>query len=176
MQKVIPLVTLFLFLVIPGSTRIKGKSAKIEWLTPEEAERRLRNDPRPVLIDLYTDWCGWCKVMDRKTYSRQGLIDYVNARFHCVRLNAESREEVKWGARVFGYNAQARVNQFALAITDGELAFPTTVIIPADGSKPQSIAGFLDIKDMEILLRYFGEGMYGKVDFEEFRKKIKLSW
>jgi thioredoxin-related protein len=176
MEKVIRAMPIVMMLILSGSFSSVQEDKKINWLTPEEAEARSRTDPRPILIDLYTDWCGWCKVMDKKTYTRTGLIDYVNTHFHAVRLNAETRDPVKWGSKVFSYNAQAKVNQFALDITQGQLAFPTTVIIPKDGSQPQSVAGYLETKDMELLLKYFGEGMYGKVAFDDFQKKFSPSW
>ena len=176
MEKVIRAMPVLLMLFLSGAFRPVTGEKKIDWLSPTEAEARSHTDPRPILIDLYTDWCGWCKVMDKKTYSRPGLIEYVNGKFHAVRLNAESRDPVKWGDRTYNYNAQAKVNQFAIDITRGQLAFPTTVIVPADGSAPQAIPGYLETKDMELLLKYFGEGMYGKVDFDEFRKKFSPSW
>jgi thioredoxin-related protein len=56
------------------------------------------------------------------------------------------------------------------------LSYPTTVIIPTDGSGPQAIPGFLSPAEFELILKYFGENNYGKVSFEEFRKSFKSSW
>jgi thioredoxin-related protein len=61
-------------------------------------------------------------------------------------------------------------------ITQGRLEFPTTVVIPTDGSEPQAIPGYLETKDFELIAKYFGEGGYGKIPFEKFQKEFKASW
>src|SRR5215470_9591264 len=75
------------------------KGEKMKWLSLQEAEDSLKNAKRPILIDLYTDWCGWCKVMDKKTYTHQELIKYVNEKFYPVKIDAETREKISWKGR-----------------------------------------------------------------------------
>jgi len=177
MEKVIRLLFICFLLGLISSFHSPVPENKISWIALSEAERLYLQDHKPILIDLYTDWCGWCKVMDKKTYSRPGLVDYVNTRFHAVRFNAETHDRVDWGGKSFGFDARSNVNGFAVDITHGQLqGFPTTVIVPGDGSAPQAIAGYLETKDMEILLKYFGDSGYGKVAFEDFRKNFKPDW
>ena len=76
----------------------------------------------------------------------------------------------------FAFNPQYKTNEFAIYLTGGQLSYPTTVIIPTDGSGPQAIPGFLKPADFEIILKYFGEGKYGKVPFNEYRKTFKATW
>lgn len=149
---------------------------KLQWISLQDAESKLRTQKKPVLIDLYTDWCGWCKVMDKKTYAHPEVAKYINEKFYAIKINAETKQTLMWNGKEFPYNTSARVNNYALYLTQGQLAFPTTVIIPADGSAPQAIPGFLESKDMELLLKYFGEGYYGKVGFNEYQKKFLHSW
>jgi thiol:disulfide interchange protein len=49
----------------------------IAWLTVDEAAAKLQQEQRPVLIDLYTTWCGWCRQMDKKTYSNKKVAEYL---------------------------------------------------------------------------------------------------
>ena len=177
MEKVIRALALCLVLGASSSFHTPAPEKKIDWITLAEAERLYLQDHKPILIDLYTDWCGWCKVMDKKTYSRPGLVDFVNTRYRAVRFNAETHDQVGWGGKSFGFDPRSNVNGFAVEITRGKLqGFPTTVIVPGDGSAPQAIPGFLETKDMELLLKYFADGGYGKIPFEDFRINFKPVW
>ncbi len=154
---------------------VKDKT-KLQWLSLQQAENMNKNNRKPVLIDLYTEWCGWCKVMDKKTYSNEAVAKYINDNFYAVKIDAETKETLMWNGKSFIYNSEARINNYALYLTKGQLSFPTTVIIPADGTAPQVIPGYLEIKDMELILKYFGEGNYGKTAFADYQKKFVPAW
>jgi thioredoxin-related protein len=151
-------------------------SNKTEWLTLEQVAENMKKEKRPILVDLYTDWCGWCKVMDRKTYANKNVADYLGKKFYAVKVDAESRKAISWNGRSFPFNQQYRTNEFAIYLTNGQLSYPTTVIIPADGSAPQAIPGFYEPKDFELIVKYFGEGYYGKTPFDQYQKSFKASW
>jgi thioredoxin-related protein len=154
----------------------KKSNEQLQWLTLDEVETKMKEQPRPVLIDLYTDWCGWCKVMDKKTYTNQNLIKYLNEKFYIVKLNAETRSELKWKGKIYNFNPQYKTNDIALYLTGGQLSYPTTVLIPVGNSEPQPIAGMLEVKDMELITTYFGENKYGKVSFDSYVKGFKHQW
>lgn len=176
MQKFAFLSVILVLMLVTSSYSQQQPKEKLNWLTLAEVEAKLKEQPRPVLIDLYTDWCGWCKVMDKKTYSNQQLIQYLNQKFYIVKLNAESRSEFTWKGKSYAYNPQYRANDIAVYLTDGQLAYPTTVIIPSDNSGPQPIAGMLEVKDMELITTYFGENKYGKIPFDSYAKRFKPQW
>lgn len=170
---------LFLFgwiTIFSCAQRPADEGSKTNWLSLQEAAEKLKTAKRPVLIDLYTDWCGWCKVMDKKTYANKNVSAYLADKFYPVKVNAESRQAIQWSGKSFAFNAQYRTNEFAIYLTRGQLSYPTTVIIPADGSEPQAIPGYLEPRDFEIILRYFGEGHYGKTPFDQFQKSFKSTW
>jgi thioredoxin-related protein len=149
---------------------------KLQWLTLAEAEQKMKSEKKIILIDLYTDWCGWCKVMDKKTYANADVAKYLNEKFYPVKINAETKETLTWNGKPFQFNAQAGVNNYALYLTKGQLSFPSTVIIPRDGAAPQTIPGYIETKDMELVLKYFGEGNFEKVAFRDFQKNFISTW
>ncbi|MEB2774276.1 thioredoxin fold domain-containing protein [Algoriphagus sp. D3-2-R+10] len=62
---------------------------KIEWLKFEEAVAAAEANPKMLLVDVYTDWCGWCKKMDKETFTDPDVIKYINEKFYAVKMNAE---------------------------------------------------------------------------------------
>ncbi len=141
----------------------------------EEAEAALIKQKKPVLIDVYTDWCGWCKEMDRKTYSNKQVIDYLQDKFYLVKVDAETQRVLHWNGKAYSFDPQNRNNEFAIYLTKGKLVFPTTVIIPP-GGEPQPIPGYLQPKELELPARYFGDGYDGKTDFQDYARQFKSSW
>jgi thioredoxin-related protein len=167
---------LFFVAALPVAKRtIYAPAAELKWLTLEQAAGKLQQNSKPVIIDLYTDWCGWCKVMDKKTYRNKALMHYVETNFYPVKINAETRDTLAWAGKKFAYNKAYRTNMFAVYLTNGNLSYPTTVIIPADGI-PQAIPGYMKPEEMELILKYFGEGHYGKIPFAEFQQSFKPTW
>lgn len=148
---------------------------KLQWLTLAQVADSLQVNKKPLLIDLYTGWCGWCKVMDKKTYANKKVAAYLQQKFYPVKIDAETREVLTWQGKRYGYNAAYKTNEIALALTRGQLSYPTTVIIPVDG-EPQAIPGYLTPPELELLVKYFGEGHFGKKDFGEFQRSFKASW
>ena len=65
---------------------------KIEWMKFEEAVAANQKDPKMLLVDVYTDWCGWCKKMEALTFKDPEVVSYINERFYAVKLNAEDTE------------------------------------------------------------------------------------
>jgi len=149
---------------------------KLNWITMAELKEKITTDPRPVLIDLYTNWCYWCKVMEKKTYGNEQVIRYINEHFYAVKVDAETKEPVAWGDRSFSYNDAYKVNDFALYLTSGQPGFPTTAIFADEKSGPASLEGFLEPKDLEPVLKYFGEGYNKKESFQAFQADFKASW
>ncbi len=152
------------------------EKGKVHWLTIEEMQVKMKIEKRPVLVDLYTDWCYWCKVMDKKTYADPKVAAYINEHFYAVKIDAESKEVIKWSDRTFSYNVQNKINDFALFVSPNELGFPTTAIFPQLNLPPAAIPGFMTIRDIEPVLNYFGEKNYNTQSFNDFAKTYKNKW
>jgi thioredoxin-related protein len=113
--------------------------------------------------------------MDRKTYSNKQVAAYLQDKFYPVKVDAESRSVINWNGKTYHFSPDYRSNEFAMYVTGGKLEFPTTVIIPP-GGEPQAIPGYMEPRELELLVKYFGDGNYKKMSFDEFQKNFKASW
>jgi thioredoxin-related protein len=70
-----------------------GVSAQdqIKWMKFEEAIAANAKDPKMILVDVYTDWCGWCKKMDKETFTDSKVVAHLQENFYAVKLNAENK-------------------------------------------------------------------------------------
>lgn len=167
---------LFWCLIFFTSSSIKPTKEELKWSSLNEVSIKLKQEQKPVLIDLYTDWCHWCKVMDKKTYGNQKVIDYLSENFYTVKVNAETKEDLTWSQRTYSYNNNYSINEFALYATRGQTGFPATVILTSENSEPIPVSGFLEPKELEPILKYFGDGIYRTKTFSEYKKTFKPSW
>jgi thioredoxin-related protein len=149
---------------------------KINWLSFAELEKVYANNPKPILIDIYTNWCGWCKVMDKETYADEKVAKYINDNYYAVKFNAESRDSISFGGKIYYYNPANRANQLAEYLLYNRLEFPSTVFLSATNAQPAPLSGFLKPAEIEAPLKFFGDGAYKTQTFVEFIKTLKKVW
>jgi len=145
-----------------------NKKEKINWITLEEAAARTKKEPRKIIVDVYTDWCGWCKKMDQSTYSNAAIADMVNKNFYAVKFDAESKEPITINGKTFKYNAQYRAHEAAIALLNGQMSYPSTVYLDEKFAIIAPVPGYLDVSALKDLLTYFGDNHYRKKTYQEY--------
>ena len=68
-----------------------AQETPVKWMSFEQAIEKSKTEKRKIFIDVYTDWCGWCKVMDKNTFSETQVAKILNEMFYPVKLDAEQR-------------------------------------------------------------------------------------
>lgn len=169
MQKVIRLL-IFIFLAVTVVSFTGPQKEKVNWISLSQLNELYSKNPKPILLDVYTDWCGWCKEMDRTTYQHDKLSKYINDKYYAVKLNAESRENIIFNKKNY------TCAQFAEYLLYGRMSYPTTVFLSSLDARPAPLAGYLKAKEMEAPLKYFGEGAFKSQTFVEFNKIMKNEW
>ncbi len=173
--------TLFILGLITISTALSGwksveteTSDKIKWVTLEEADRLRQQEPRKILIDVYTDWCGWCKRMDRTTFAEPNLVKYVNENYYAVKLDAEQKESITIGGKKYEYDpniGRRGVHEVAQELLQGKMSYPTIVFLDEKMNMIQPLPGFREAKEMQPILEYLAENAYKTTPWEEWRLK-----
>ena len=166
---------LLLLSTLPATMARGDKKPTVEWLTPEEMYSRYTLEKKPIIVDVYTDWCHYCKVMDKTTWQNDSVTAYVNEHFYMVKINAESKEPYSWMGTQFEYDKQYKVNMLAAKLLDGKLSYPSTIFIPVKGDK-ELIQGAFSAKELEMILKYYGDIYNETTSPERFQKKFKAGW
>lgn len=149
----------------------KGASeTKVKWYTIEEAEALSKKAPRKFFIDLYTQWCGWCRKMDANTFSNPVIADYLNKKYYAVKFDAEFRDTVFFKSKAYTFVGTGfrGYNQLAYDLADGRLSYPTIIFLDEQANTIQAIAGYRDAAELDQILKYFGEDFYRKTDYQTF--------
>jgi thioredoxin-related protein len=136
----------------------------IQWLTVEEMEKAQKKEKRKVVVDVYTDWCGWCKQMDKQTFADPKVAEYVNKNFYAVKFNAESYENIIFQDRVYKFVPSRKSHELAIEWMNGAMSYPTTVYLDEKLRLIGSVPGFFPAPSYAKVLQYFEDGIYKKKD------------
>lgn len=161
-----------LFLAILLSCFVNSIYSQVKWMSVEEAYEKSKINKKKFFIDVYTDWCGWCKVMDKKTFSNEIISEVINKNFYPIKFNAESKEDVSFFEKIYKNNH--RTHDFAIFLTNGQLSYPTTVYLNEAGELLTPVSGFLTASKLDPILHYFALEIYKEgINFDSFQKNYK---
>ena len=149
---------------------VPTQSKEIQWISLTEAYNRTQKEPRKTIIDVYTAWCGWCKVMDKQTYTNPDVIDYLNKNYYMVKLDAETRQEIVVGGVKYAFDEKSNTNQAAIVLLQGKLSYPTTVFLDAQYNMIQPLPGYLDAKAFHQVITFIGGDNHKKESFEQYKE------
>lgn len=176
------IITLLLVSPILLST-VNVYSQQINWINLNELEDALKINKKNIIIDMYTNWCGPCKLMDRNTFANKYISKFINENYHAVKFNAEGNETVSFMGKVFQnpnfdvkrVNSRNGTHQFTRFL--GVSAYPTTIFLDKDMSLITPVRGYLIPKQLEIYLELFKNDQYKKItsqsDFDNFIKSFE---
>jgi thioredoxin-related protein len=151
---------------------IQAQQSQIEWISVEEAAELMKNEPRKIMMDVYTEWCGPCKMMMKNTFSNADVISFVNANYYAVKFNAESPDPIQFKNQPFenpDYDPARKgrngVHQFARYMRVN--AYPTIVYLDEDLNFLTGDAGYKTATQIELMLKFFAQDDYKKVSTQE---------
>ncbi len=173
--------------------KVNEDGSLVKWLSFKEAFELNKKQPRPFLIDIYTDWCGWCKHMMKTTYAQAPLAGYINSYFYPVKFNAETKDSVEYLGTMYynpGTNKKS-THQLAVKLLGPNISYPSTIFSNNNFQFNLLSAGYLEVKSIEPLLIFTLENIFRTTSYEDFAKyygkafpekpaedtsKVKLKW
>lgn len=167
-----------LFITVFSCTAMKlNAQEKIHWIDWNQVQVLMKKQKRKVLVDIYSDWCGWCKRMDASTLKDPRIVQYLNQHYYTVKFNAEFKEDIQFKSKVYKYmeNGRRGVHQLAIEITNGHLSYPTFVFMDEDFNTIQPLPGYQDADTFEVITNFFGGNHYKTTPYQSFMESFKAN-
>ncbi len=148
---------------------------KINWMTWEEAVKAQGEEPKKLLINVYTGWCRWCKRMDETTFQQPQIAEYLNQYFYPVKFDAEQKGSLEYKGDVFKYvkSGNKGYHELAAQLLRGRLSFPSIVFIDEDMEVIQALPGFKSPEEFEQIITYFAQDYYKSTPWTSYLKSYK---
>jgi thioredoxin-related protein len=147
----------------------------VKWMTFEQAVEKSKTEKRPIFIDVYTDWCGYCKVMDKNTFSDPKIAQLLNDKFYAVKFNGEQREEIVFNGTTYKFvaNGKSGYHELAAALLNNQMSYPTVVFLDEQFRMIQPLPGYRQAPEFHMIAQFFGEGHYKNTKWEEWQNHYK---
>jgi thioredoxin-related protein len=169
---------LIIFFVMVAMTMEENGASEaqpVSWMTFEEAIKKSKTEKRRIFVDVYTDWCGWCKVMDKNTFSDPVVAKLLNEKFYAVKFNAEQQEDIIFDGTTFKFiaNGSRGYHQLAAALLNNQLSYPTVVFLDEDFKMLQPLPGYREAPEFHKIAQFIAEGHYKTIKWEAFQATYK---
>ncbi|WP_310554379.1 thioredoxin family protein [Flavobacterium sp.] len=151
MKKII----LALFLTL-GTMSIQAQ--EIKWMTIDEALALQKKNPKPIFMDVYTDWCGPCKYLDTTTFQDASIVNYITANYYAVKFNAEGNSTLNFKGKTYsnpGFDPNRKGRNSAHDFTKfiAVEGYPSMYIIDKKGELQKPIVGYKTAEQLLPLLK-----------------------
>ncbi len=143
----------------------------IKWMPLDSALAKQKKTPRKIFVDIYTDWCGWCKHMAKTTFSNPQIAEYINKNFYPVRFNGETTDTMVYlGDTLVNKNIGRRgAHQLTMLLTNKRPSYPTISYLDERGRLISPVPGYKSVNEIEPFLVYFTENVFRTADFGKFK-------
>ena len=197
----LPIVGIFIVILVyafsnQDSLSTLDETSPVHWMSFEQAVAKAKKVPRPIMIDIYTTWCGPCKMMSKTTFGNAQIAKYLNEKYYCVKFDAETFDTVRvtLNTRDSVLNKDGKTkklvetprefvfinpapkgtprspHQFAASILDNQLSYPSIVFLSPQIQRINLIKGFHPPDQFEPIMKYIGSGAWEKQKYEEYLK------
>ncbi len=148
---------------------------EIRWVEFPEAIEQARLENKKIMVDIYTQWCGWCRVMDQKTFHHDEVVNYVNDRYIAVKFDAEYTEDIEFNGKTYSYVRRGKkgYHELAAELMRGRLSYPTIVFIDENLNVIQPIPGYQNPYDFQMILQYFADDFFRRTPWDRFTMQYK---
>jgi thioredoxin-related protein len=149
----------------------KEEKSLVKWMTLQEALELQKTQPKKIFMDVYTDWCGWCKHMMKTTFSNPSIAGYINTNYYPVHFNGETKDTIEYKGKKY-YNTGTGKNsahQLTLLFTNKRPSYPTIIYFDEQGNVISPVPGYMDTHKIESYLVFFTENVFRTTEFGRYK-------
>ena len=152
------------------------RAQQVEWKTIEQAAKTdSKSNTKLYFVDFYTSWCGWCKKMDRETFTDPTVALILNKYYIPVKFDAEGNSEFTWRGNKYSNVATAPGNRpsthsFAKKVLGAKMGFPSFGLFKTDQAQLTVLQGYQSASDLVVILWYFASGDNKRYAFDNYSK------
>ena len=154
-------------------------SQDIKWMSLEKALEAQKVLPKKIIMDVYTTWCGPCRLLDKKTFGNPDVSRYISQNFYAVKFNAEGDEEIFFYDKKFSnpnYNPDRKGRNSTHDFTKflGIRGYPTIIFFSEEGDPIIPLTGYFNVRQIEPYLKMIKRGDYAVFkDSDDIEKYIE---
>lgn len=165
MKKLTYIAVLVIFLTILFYAFYPTENSHLKWRKFDEGLNEAKISNKKIIVDIYADWCKWCKKMDVEIYPSPEIKNYIETHYIPIKLNGESHEILYYKGEKYTYT------EFTSSL--GVNGFPATLFMETNGEIITILPGYPGKEEFLNILKFIGEDYYLKITFDEFLKKFK---
>ncbi|MEQ8415442.1 MAG: thioredoxin domain-containing protein [Imperialibacter sp.] len=121
-------------LAIVATAATPAEPTATEWTSIDQLAEKLKKEPRPVIVEMYANWCGWCKKMDKTTFTDPEVVSLLNESVYVVKINGETTDKFTF----LGKETSGREMVKALGIQ----GYPTFILVDNDQDRLEIVSGY----------------------------------
>ncbi|HMS70311.1 MAG TPA: DUF255 domain-containing protein [Saprospiraceae bacterium] len=147
---------------------------KVRWMSFEDALKKSESKPKKIFVDVYTEWCKWCKHLENTTLSEDKIAKYINENYYPVKFDAQYKNPIEYNNVEYSYvKAYPQgYHELAAELLSGKLSFPSIVIIDENLKVIQALDGYKNCIEMDMIIQYFATNNYKTIPWRRYSKNF----